>query len=210
MTAKRDRKRTFGAPWVQVWRIAAAVLALAMAGGRVEAQIFQQEERADDGTAYQIIMTKPTGTGAEFLRITSIGGSSTGIGGCNNSEGMSGGLAQAIAGPQPPLQTLHPYFQIVRTGILTPNDTTFNFDSSFGGRVTLGSGASAQNICKDAFDCTGHTNVQATVTLDSSSGGIPPACIANGVSAGVACVSTIVRNVFGFGIPATGSPPRVQ
>jgi hypothetical protein len=97
--------------------------------------------------------------------------------------------------------------QIVRSGILTPNNTTLNFDPSFGGRVTLGTGPGALNICKDAFDCTGHTNVQGVVTLDSNSGGVPAACIADGVSAGPSCDGSITRDVFGFGLPATESPP---
>ena len=183
---------------------AALVVSLAASA---QAQIFQQEFRADDGTAYQVIHTQPTATGAEFIRITSLAGSSTGIGDCNNSQGMSGGLAQAIAGPQPPLQSLHPYFQILRSGVLSPNDLTVNFDSTFGGRVTLGSGGSAMNICYHGFDCTGQSNIQTLVTLDQNSGGIPPACIAIGAFAGAECDLTIHRDVFGFGIPATGSPP---
>jgi hypothetical protein len=184
----------------------ATVLVVSFAA-RAKAQIFQTEVRADDGTAYQIIHTQPTATGAEFIRITSLAGSSTGIGDCNNSQGMSGGLAQAIAGPAPPLQSLHPYFQILRTGVLTPPDLTFNFEPSFGGRVTLGTGPGALNICEHAFDCTGQSNVQSTFTLDSSMGSIPPACIANGVSAGPECDQSTVRNVFGFGVAASGSPP---
>ena len=61
------------------------------------------------------------------------------------------------------------------------------------------------NVCKDAFDCTGELNVQGTVALSSATGGVPKACIANGVNAG--CDLANLRNVFAFGLAETGNPP---
>jgi hypothetical protein len=75
----------------------------------VAAQVDQTEIRADDGTTYQILTTMLDGTGAEELRITTVGGAASGIGGCNVSQGVSGQVAEAIAGALPPGQTLHPY-----------------------------------------------------------------------------------------------------
>jgi hypothetical protein len=122
---------------------------------------------------------------------------------------MSGGVAQAVAGAQVGLQQLHPYNQIVRTFVLDTNivnpgmDVTF--DPSFGGRVTLGTGAGAKNVCKDLFDCMGESNPQTLVPLNSNMGGVQPACIANGVNAG--CDGVNQRDLFAFNLPASGSPP---
>src|SRR4029453_18193365 len=85
-----------------------------IAGG---ATILQSVFRADDGTAYQVIQVDPS-SGTNHVRITSIGGSAAGIGGCNASESMSGGVAQAVAGGLVGVQPLHPYNQIVRTFVL--------------------------------------------------------------------------------------------
>src|SRR5262249_43608118 len=161
----------------------------ALFAGPVSAQLSESEFRADDGTAYQILRAvAPLGVGAEALRITTLSGSSTGVGGCVLSQNMRNQIAAAIAGPLPPGQTLHPYDQIARTAILTPNDiTAVAFDQHFGGRVTLGTGGAALNICKSGFDCSGQSNIQSLVGLSSASGGVPAACIGVGVSAGTQC-----------------------
>lgn len=179
------------------------ILSAATAGAQITQTVF----RADDGTAYQVIQPD-TSAGTDHTRVTSIGGSEDGIGGCNFSQGMMGGAAQAVAGVLQGLQVLHNYDEIVRsrivaTNILNPN-TDVNFDESFGGRVTLGTGAGALNVCKNAFDCNGEINVQPVFPL-SSTDGAPAACIANGVNAG--CDLANLRNVFAFDLPASGSPP---
>jgi hypothetical protein len=188
-------------------RHAVALLAMTLLAGRTEGQINQIELRADDGTAYQVISINLIGTGAEEGRITTLAGSATGLGGCDVSEGMKGDRAEAIAGVLAPIQILHPYDQIVRTAILTPNNSALSFDESFGGRLTLGTGGSALNICKDAFDCTAQSNVQPVVPLSSATGGVPAACIANGVAAGQQCDGSTQRNVFGFPATPSDSPP---
>src|SRR5262245_1398825 len=122
---------------------------------------------------------------------------------------MSGGIAQAVAGAQVPIQMLHPYNQIVRTFVLDTNivnpGADVTFDPSFGGRVTLGTGAGAKNVCKEPFDCMGELNPQTLVPLSSNMGGVQPACIANSVNAG--CDGLNQRDLFAFNLPATGSPP---
>lgn len=164
--------------------------------------------RADDGTAYQLLRSiAPLGAGADEVAITTLGGAVTGVGACVGIGSMSGSATSAIGGVNPNSgQILHPFDQIVRTGILVPNSiSTASFDPQFGGRITLGTGAGALNVCKDPFDCTGEVNIQPTATLDMASGGVPAACIANGLAAD--CDSPIIRNAFAFGLTANNNPP---
>ncbi|MGH3580080.1 MAG: hypothetical protein ACRERC_22100 [Candidatus Binatia bacterium] len=123
---------------------------------------------------------------------------------------MAGAVTAAIAGPLPAGQQLHPYSAITRTAILAPNDiAAVAFDQNNAGRLTLGTGGAALNVCRVGFDCTAQPNVQTLVGLDQSSvngnGTIPAACIANGVSAGQLCDGNNARNAFAFGIPATNN-----
>ncbi|MGE3496682.1 MAG: hypothetical protein AB7N53_02185, partial [Candidatus Binatia bacterium] len=110
--------------------------------------------RAADGTAYQVLSAENLGA-AERLRITTVAGSIVGAGSCNGTGMSPGELTSAIGGVLPnnvPPQILFPYGQIRRTVQLTPNSMNISFTNSFGGRVTLGSGAGALNICGNAFD----------------------------------------------------------
>jgi hypothetical protein len=163
--------------------------------------------RADDGTAYQVLRAPASlGAGAEKIRITTLEGSSSGAGACTLSGNAPGQSVAAIAGPNALTQSLYPFNQIVRTAIITPNDiTAVTFDPHFGGRVILGTGGGALNICANGSECTGQVNVQSVVGLSSASGGVPPACIANDVSA--PCDGSVARDVLAFGIAATGNPP---
>ena len=148
MSANHEPAASVHARWARVGRWATALLAVGLPlASQIEAQISQSEFRAADGTAYQVIRPD-TSAGTDHTRITSISGSVDGLGGCNLSQGMSGGNAQAVAGVLQGLQTLHPYDQIVRSFVLSPNDATIHFDNSFGGRLTLGSGAGELNVCK--------------------------------------------------------------
>jgi hypothetical protein len=215
---------------MNIWSrwLAISLTLLAALATSVNAQT-QTLFRADDGTAYQLLRApSPLGSNAEHVVFTSVGGSASGVGSCVGIGSVSGDPVSAVGGANPAaMQSLHPYHQIVRTAILVPDDIDIaNFDQHFGGRVTLGidnvdctgSGApdpcctgngtgtcTALNICKDAFDCNGHTGVQATTGLASATGGVPAACIANGVAAG--CEIPLTRSVFAFGLAATGDPP---
>jgi hypothetical protein len=102
--------------------------------------------------------------------------------------------------------TLHPYSAIRRTAILTPNDVSMlSFSNTFGGRVTIGSGGAALNICGAAFDCMGQANIQPLVGLNTADAGVPAACIAEDRNA--ACDGANLRDVFAFGLAAAGDPP---
>ena len=148
----------------------------------------------------------PLGSGGDEVRLTSIAGSTLGSTSCTSGQPSAGQSVSALGGVHPPLQALHGYDKIVRTAILTPNDiNAVGFDMHFGGRLVLGSGGTALTVCGHNFDCTGQSNVQAPVGLDSSAGGIPPACIADGVAA--TCDSPTAANTFAFNLTSSGSPP---
>jgi hypothetical protein len=186
-------------------------------------------DRADDGTAYQLLRSiPPLGAGSNTAKITSIGGSATGVGSCVGIGNMPGDPVSAVGGANPNAgQSLHPYNQTVRTGILIPNDVSVAmFDQHFGGRMQLGisnaqcTGAGAPqacctgvgtgtcvpiNVCKNPFDCMGQPGVVVPGALNVASGGVPAACIANGVAAD--CETPLIRNVLAFDLPASGNPP---
>src|SRR4030095_5612634 len=155
-------------------------------------------DRADGGAAYQIIpMIPPLGAGANTAKITSIGGSATGVGACVSIGNMPGDPVSAVGGANPAAgQILHNFNQIARTGILLPNDVSVAmFDQHFGGRMQLGisnaqctsagapqaccTGAGTGtcmpiNVCSRNFDCMGAPGtviVPAAGSLGVASGG---------------------------------------
>jgi len=174
---------------------------------RTGARLDFSELRAADGSTYQVLRAVSAGGDAEQVRITTVAGSVDGAGSCALTGTMIGDAASAIGGVTPPLMNLHPYAQVHRTFVLTPNDIdAIAFDPSAGGRVTLGdAGGGALNVCSAAVDCTGQTNVQTLVGLDSNEGNVPPACIATGLNA--SCDPFNPYDVFAFGPPASGNPP---
>jgi len=187
--------------------LAALGLSAAMAAA-AQAQIGFTEYRAADGTTYEVLSASELGGGAENLRITTVAGSIAGGTGCSTPGNMSGDAISAIGGVVSPGMSLQPYNLISRTIILNGDPSTVSFNSTFGGRVQIGTGGGAQNVCGAAFDCTGQPNVATLVGLDSATGGIPAACIAgtaNDLTAG--CGGGSDFNTFAFGVPATGSPP---
>ena len=185
---------------------------LAVAGAAVllapaaQAQFTESIYRAADGTAYQLVrVVGSLGAGAERQRVTTLMGSAGGSGGCSLSGSVSGQAASASVGALPPDQTLHPYEAIRRTAILVPSSVSaVSFDANNAGKLTLGSGGAAINVCRVPGDCPGGSS-SPIVTLDSSSGGLPPACIAQNV--GSSCEGSTRRSMFAFGLPASGSPP---
>jgi len=184
--------------------IALAVTVVA-SGAVAEAQLDQRLFRAADGTAYQVLRAGGLDSGAEKMRVTTVAGSAAGVGSCLMTGTASGDPLSAVGGTQV-AQTLHPYATVGRTAVLVPNDIVqLSFDSTVGGRLTLGNGSGALSVCGSQFDCQGAQNVQALVGLDTAIGNVPAACIAENLSA--ACDATNLRGAFAFGLPATGQPP---
>lgn len=185
------------------FRIAVAVaLCAALAVSRAGA-FEQQEFRANDGTAYQVLRAvPPLGGGADHERITTIAGAPGGVGACNQTTMV----AAAIAGALPPMQILHPFAAIQRTAILVPNAIgALTFDPTGAGRVTLGSGGSATLVCRNPANCNG--GGAALSGLGTASGGVPAACVASGI---VADCDNNPRQTIGFGLMASGNPPACQ
>ncbi len=199
------RARTLrGSPWPLLTAVLPAILLCS--GDVAQADFTQSNFRAKDGTAYQLVRAiAPLTGGAEAQRVTTLAGSSTGLGSCNLIGNSSGQPASAAAGAAPLAgQALHPFSAASRTAILVPNDiTAVGFDNTNGGRLTLGTGAGALDICRVGGDCPGGS--QALVSLASASGGVPAACIANGI--GAQCDAGAIRNVIAFGLPSSVSPP---
>jgi hypothetical protein len=186
--------------------VAALLAGVSVHATRVDAQIQETEFRAADGTTYQVLRAANLGAGASHIIITTVAGAIAGAGSCAATGNMSGDPTSAVGGVLPPGMTLHPYAEVQRTFILTPNDISMlTFDQHFGGRVTLGSGSSALSVCAEGFDCTSAPNMQTLVHLDSTMGSVPAACIASGLNAG--CDGLNLRDSFAFGLPASGSPP---
>ena len=182
--------------------LAAAGLLASVAA--VPAGAFQQQEyRASDGTAYQVIRSvAPIGGGADAERITTIAGAPGGVGGCN----LSTSTASAITGAITPQQMLHPFASVKRTAILLPNDiSVLAFDPAGAGKVTIGSGAGATKVCRTAADCAG--GAVTLSVLGTAGGGVPAACIANDVAADCELNK---RQTLGFGLSASGNPPVCQ
>ncbi|MGH7785678.1 MAG: hypothetical protein ACRERC_02370, partial [Candidatus Binatia bacterium] len=180
---------------------------LACTASTASAQFSESEFRAADGTAYQLIrVIAPLTGGAERYRLTSLVGSSSGVGGCNLTGGMAGQVVSAIAGALPPNQAIHPFSTIKRTAILVPNSvSSINFDINNGGRLTLGTGAGAISVCRVPSDCPGGSGAPL-VPMTESSGGVPPACIATSVAS--TCEGSTRRDLIAFGLPATGGDAR--
>jgi hypothetical protein len=134
-------------------------------------------------------------------------GSSDNNGGCQFAGGpLAGASVQAAVGVLQGLGNLIPFSQIVRTAVFAPNDlAAIAFDPNLSGRLAVGTGAGAVTVCSSAPDCAGQPNQLPLAGLDSATGGVPAACIANGVNAG--CDLANLRNAFAFGVPSTGNPP---
>ena len=181
-----------------------AAFVAVLSAAPVKAQFVESEFRASDGTAYQVLRLLPTlPNGAEKQRVTTLSGSSDGIGGCNSLGNAPGQVAAAVAGALPPLQLLHPLDHVRRSAVLVPNSSSITFDITNAGQVTLGTGAGAVHICRVPSDCPG--GAADLVPLTSNSGGVPSACIASQVV--TTCEGGNRRDVIAFGIPSSGDPP---
>jgi virginiamycin B lyase len=162
-------------------------------------------QRAVDGTVYQVIALgeTPFVGGADAVRITTIAGSVNGVQSCSTTGFFSGSSAAAIAGPDPAAgQALYPYDLVRRTSVLSPNSFNLAFDPSGSGRLTIGSGAGAVDVCRNpAQNCSGGALDAPVVGLAASDANVPAACIAPGAQSSCR-VPFAQAATFGFGVAA--------
>ena len=186
------------------WFVGAGVLTLSI--GQASAQLdLSKTQRAADGTVYEVIRVPSSGllAGVDRVRVTTVSGSIQALSACSSGGGGSGTATSAASGADANVPAvLRPYADTIRTGILSPNDDTVNFESGGAGRLTLGSGGSAIDVCRVASDCSGGATDTATFGLSSSAGGVPTACVASGVSACGGQLST-----YAFGLIDNSNPP---
>jgi hypothetical protein len=179
----------------------AAIALVALVSARARPATAQLDEtlfRADDGTAYEVLRN----LGTAGLRLTTVGGSIAGSASCA-SPGTASGDPVAAFGGAAQSGTLYPFDRVLRSHRLTPNAVgALVFDAELGGRVTLGSGGGALNVCGTVDDCSGALNPQPLVPLPSSAGGVAGACTAAPLQA--PCDGANQRQAFAFGLPATG------
>lgn len=205
MTQRPDIRR--GSQLVAVLMVALGVFSGTSASAQLNLSLSQ---RAADGTSYEVLAV-PNGTllgGAEEVRVTGVAGSTVGLQPCSSIGATPGtGVASSIGGDQSmnPPQQLHPLASILRTGILSPNNETVTFNptgATGSGRLTIGTGAGAIDVCLKPADCGGGAPDASLSGLSGSSGGVPAACMASGVTA---TCSSGSRSTIGFGLPASGS-----
>jgi hypothetical protein len=163
-------------------------------------------QRAADGTVYEVMIV-PTGSlssGVEQVRVTSVAGSVNALAGCSSSGAGSGDPTKALTGVDPAaMQFLHPYTEVTRTTVLTPNDVTkISFNAAGSGKLTIGDtmvAGAVFDICREpGINCGGGATDAAVVGLATADAGVPEACIATGVTA-PGCLSG-TRTTFGFGL----------
>ena len=167
--------------------------------------LVQDVFRASDGTAYQLARVLPAVGPGEAVRVTTLAGSTGGVGGCASTGASAGTPADAVVGTIPPQQSLSPYAEVMRTAVLVPSAAAVaSFDAGNGGRLHLGTGPGALTVCASPIDCAGQPGVVPLVDLGAT-GNAAAACVAQGLA--TACDGPTQRDAFAFGLPGAGSPP---
>lgn len=171
----------------------AAESGMGIAADVAGAVTFQTLYRASDGTAYQFLQTVGFAraldsraprdpANGEVYRINSVAGSSSSqITACPGVGGAPGERLFVYTGVVAP-GMIHPIAATERTGVLikpTVNDPSFAPQGS--GRLTIGSGPSALNICAAAADCDVEGTAVPLVPISATAGSIAAGCEAAGM-----------------------------
>jgi cysteine-rich repeat protein len=165
-----------------------------------------KNQRAADGTVYEVIRVPASSllAGVDQVRVTTVAGSVQSAVACTSPGGGAGSPTTSASGADANLPAfLHAYGETTRTGILLPNDETVSFMTGGAGRLTIGSGASAIDICRVASDCLGGASDTATFPLSSNQGGVPTACVATNIAK---CSGQLAA--YAFGILDAGNAPN--
>ncbi len=140
--------------------------------------------------------------GAEKYRITTVAAGQNGVTACGD-VGFGTNTASTLAGVAS--MTLRPFFGVRRTTVLTPPDLGGAFVPTNAGRLTIGSGGGAIDVCLSATDCMGGAADAGVMTLNTADpgvpadGAVPAACIAANTAA--LCTGSVL-DTFAFGLPA--------
>jgi hypothetical protein len=162
----------------------AAETGMGLAADVAGAVTFQTVYRAADGTVYQLLQTvgfvplnlRDPANG-EVHRINSVVGSSSEPRSCLAVGGAPGERLVAYTGVEAP-GVIHPITATERTGVLTkPTTSDPTFAPQGSGRLTIGSGASALNICAAAADCDTEGTTVPLMLVTAFAGGIGAGCV---------------------------------
>ena len=170
----------------------AAPIVLAVPGADLQQELY----RARDGTAYQLIYAVPRviATAAARYRVTTVAAAVPNVQSCELSPLQAGEIARAVSGSD----ALPLFDAMRRTALLQPNDATqVRFDPDGGGRLTLGLGSGATNICARSDACTGLGSVPLELVTQVG-GGLPAACAPVPIP-GAECAGVAVPASIGFG-----------
>ena len=157
-------------------------------------------QRATDGTVYQVIAVPPgpLSVGAEEVRVTTVAGGVAGLTSCTSITGSQNAPARAAAGAEVGIgQVLHSLASVQRTTVLAPAPFQVTFDPGGSGRLVLGAGGSAFQVCRNGALCTGSEIVASLVPLTTGDVNVPPGCVASNFSAG--CSSALLT-AYGFNL----------
>lgn len=137
--------------------------------------------RANDGTVYQIIAVPPGPNlvGAEAVRVTTVAASINGLISCSQVGAVDGSPVSAVSGANGSIpQQQQPVSLIRRSAALALDDfSQVTFDPRTSGRLTLGSGRMAMDICLDPLNCCGGAEDAALVLPQDHGVAILNACL---------------------------------
>jgi 6-phosphogluconolactonase (cycloisomerase 2 family) len=165
------------------------------------AMLEQRQFRAEDGTVYQLIQARPvtdpteSPRAAQQFRVTTIAGSSETVETCETAPTGLGTRVGAAVGTA----ALVDLGAVRRSAILRPNVFTApQWEAIGGGRLRLGAGAVAIEICADPSTCAG---AEPLVPVTEASGGLPAACAAR-LESGSYCADRDAPAAISFGLAA--------
>jgi DNA-binding beta-propeller fold protein YncE len=168
--------------------------------------VFEQHAfRANDGTVYQALIaqpsTSPTRPGA--FQVTTVALSEGGLTECLSTGSLPGEVLRAAVGASSPMPTRG----LFRTRAFAPNDLNpalllgdSVFDAKDGGRLRIGSGDGAIEICSRSSTCD---RGEVLTPIDSAGGGVPAACELSVAAPGL-CPTGAAFNSLAFGLPIDG------
>lgn len=157
---------------------------------------------------YQVIFA-PNGSlpgGVDEYRITTVAGAPQNVTACGGVFDIGAPMlnASALAGrPSSMPGGLHAFGAMARTTVLSPDMLVGSFNPAGAGRLVIGGGVSAADVCHSPIDCAGGAMDAAIVSMVTADPIVPAACVRTNVVA--FCAGMTQLTTFGFGLPADAS-----